>query len=123
MSGPFRLATFNLEHLDWSAGHPEAFARRCAALRPVLDALDADLLCLQEIDAQKRHKHGPRDYLALDYLLARVDAVIVTGGLGPTVDDITTAAVAKAFGLGLSSPPFCVCSRRSSAVRSHARLY
>jgi len=69
MSGPFRLATFNLEHLDWSAGHPEAFARRCAALRPVLDALDADLLCLQEIDAQKRHKHGPRDYLALDYLL------------------------------------------------------
>jgi endonuclease/exonuclease/phosphatase family metal-dependent hydrolase len=65
----FRLATFNLEHLDWSAGNPELFARRCSALRPVLDALDADILCLQEIDAQKRHKHGPRDYLALDYLL------------------------------------------------------
>jgi nicotinamide-nucleotide amidase len=42
---------------------------------------------------------------ALDYLLARVDAVVVTGGLGPTVDDITTAAVAKAFGLGLASDP------------------
>jgi nicotinamide-nucleotide amidase len=42
---------------------------------------------------------------ALAYLLARVDGVIVTGGLGPTVDDITTAAVAKAFGLGLHSDP------------------
>ena len=42
---------------------------------------------------------------ALAYLLARVDAVIVTGGLGPTADDITTAAVAKAFGLGLYSDP------------------
>lgn len=70
MNGPFHLATFNLEHLDWSASKPELFARRCAALRPRLDALDADILCLQEIDAQKRHKHGPRDYLALDYLLS-----------------------------------------------------
>ena len=42
---------------------------------------------------------------ALAHLLARVDAVIVTGGLGPTADDITTAAVAKAFGLGLYSDP------------------
>ena len=69
MTDVFRLATFNLENLDWSASHPETFARRCAALRPILEALDADILCLQEIDAQKIHKHGPRDYRALDYLL------------------------------------------------------
>jgi len=37
----------------------------------------------------------------LDYILARADAVIVTGGLGPTVDDITTAAVAKAYNRNL----------------------
>jgi nicotinamide-nucleotide amidase len=37
----------------------------------------------------------------LDYLMALSDAVIVTGGLGPTSDDITTASIAKAFDLNL----------------------
>jgi nicotinamide-nucleotide amidase len=35
----------------------------------------------------------------LGYILAHSDAVVVTGGLGPTSDDITTEAVARAFGL------------------------
>ncbi|MCK9230447.1 MAG: competence/damage-inducible protein A [Syntrophales bacterium] len=37
----------------------------------------------------------------LEYLLSRSDAVIVSGGLGPTADDITTAAIAAAFNLPL----------------------
>ncbi|MEA1936173.1 MAG: competence/damage-inducible protein A [Thermodesulfobacteriota bacterium] len=37
----------------------------------------------------------------LDRLMATSDAVIVTGGLGPTADDITTASIAKTFGLNL----------------------
>jgi len=37
----------------------------------------------------------------LDYILALSDAVVVTGGLGPTADDMTTAAIAKAYGLDL----------------------
>ena len=37
----------------------------------------------------------------LNYLLALTDVVICTGGLGPTADDITTAAIAHAFGLPL----------------------
>ena len=37
----------------------------------------------------------------LHYLLTFTDVVICTGGLGPTADDITTAAVAQAFGLSL----------------------
>lgn len=37
----------------------------------------------------------------LNYLLTFTDVVICTGGLGPTADDITTAAVAQAFGLSL----------------------
>jgi nicotinamide-nucleotide amidase len=38
---------------------------------------------------------------ALDFVLPLTDAVIITGGLGPTADDITTAAVARAFKLPL----------------------
>ena len=37
----------------------------------------------------------------LAYIMSFSDAVIITGGLGPTVDDITTAAIARAFGLNL----------------------
>ena len=38
---------------------------------------------------------------ALSFVMAHADAVIVTGGLGPTADDITTVAVARAFDLAL----------------------
>ena len=37
----------------------------------------------------------------LEYLMPLSEAVIITGGLGPTTDDMTTAAIAKAFGLQL----------------------
>jgi nicotinamide-nucleotide amidase len=49
---------------------------------------------------------------ALAFLLAHSEAVIATGGLGPTADDITTAAVARAFGL-----PLC----RDEGVLAHVR--
>ncbi len=49
---------------------------------------------------------------ALGYALAQSDAVVVTGGLGPTADDITTAAIARSFGLGI---------RRDEAVLRHIR--
>ena len=38
---------------------------------------------------------------ALSELACRFDLVVVTGGLGPTDDDLTAAAVADAFGLGI----------------------
>lgn len=65
-----RLATFNLENLDWSASRIADFEARRAALLPLLEALDADVLCLQEVGAQKPHRRGAREYLALDRLLA-----------------------------------------------------
>jgi endonuclease/exonuclease/phosphatase family metal-dependent hydrolase len=65
-----RLATFNLENLDWSPAREADFEGRRLRLAPLLAALDADVLCLQEVGAQKPHKHAPRAFLALERLLA-----------------------------------------------------
>ena len=63
-----RLATFNLESLDDRPG-VLPIAARVTALRPVLDRLNADLLCLQEVNAQKPGKSKVRRLDALDAVL------------------------------------------------------
>lgn len=67
----FRIATFNLENLDEDPanepGRP-SFAERAAVLRPALERLRADILCLQEVHGQDRPDR-PRDLLALQSLL------------------------------------------------------
>jgi endonuclease/exonuclease/phosphatase family metal-dependent hydrolase len=70
MANQFRLATFNLENLDCSAAHRAVFERRLGVLKPLLSELAADVLCLQEINAQKSADHGGRRFLALDRLFA-----------------------------------------------------
>lgn len=67
MSERFRIATYNLENLDDEV-REETFAARIAALRPILAALDADILCLQEVDAQPRSR-SPRSLRALQSLI------------------------------------------------------
>ncbi|MBS0243962.1 MAG: endonuclease/exonuclease/phosphatase family protein, partial [Proteobacteria bacterium] len=59
----FRVATFNVENLDVPV------APRVAVLRPALERLAADVLCLQEVNGQ--HVPGKRDRVlaALDELL------------------------------------------------------
>ena len=65
-----RIATFNLESLDLPPKAAMPLEARAEVLRPALERLRADILCLQEINGQ--HVAGQRDraLLALDQLLA-----------------------------------------------------
>jgi endonuclease/exonuclease/phosphatase family metal-dependent hydrolase len=65
-----RIATFNLESLDLPPGGEAAFARRAAVLRPQLEALRADILCLQEVNGQHVTGQKGRALTALTHLLA-----------------------------------------------------
>jgi endonuclease/exonuclease/phosphatase family metal-dependent hydrolase len=64
-----RLASYNLENFGLEGPHAPPFEARVAALRPVLAALSADVLCLQEVNAPKG-PDGERGFAALDALLA-----------------------------------------------------
>jgi endonuclease/exonuclease/phosphatase family metal-dependent hydrolase len=66
----FRLASFNIENLDWSPTCEDEFERRLAVLRPLLREIAADVICLQEVDAQRLAPHEPRRFVALDRLIA-----------------------------------------------------
>ncbi len=88
MSQDLRIATFNLESLD-DTGEPP-FAERTAVLRPQLERLQADILCLQEVNAQREAKGEPRTLRALDRLLegtAYADFHRTTGGEGHKLAD------------------------------------
>ena len=65
-----RLATFNLESLDDRPGQGIDFADRLALLRPQLQRLRADVLCLQEVNAHAPSKRAMRELTALDALVA-----------------------------------------------------
>ncbi len=62
-----RIGTFNLENLDDEPGESPSLAERVAVMRPQLNRMNADVLCLQEV-----HSQGPaanRTLAALDALL------------------------------------------------------
>jgi len=64
----FRIATFNLENLGDADGNGEELTFRIQALRPQLLRLEADVLCLQEVNAQTEPGHQ-RSLRALEALL------------------------------------------------------
>jgi endonuclease/exonuclease/phosphatase family metal-dependent hydrolase len=65
-----RLATFNIESFGDDKFRPERLEQRITALRPKLLELEADILCLQEVNAQRLAGEAERKFLALDALLA-----------------------------------------------------
>jgi endonuclease/exonuclease/phosphatase family metal-dependent hydrolase len=67
--GTLRIATFNLENLDLAVTAGASLDQRIAVLRPQIDALAADVLCLQEVNGQTPPDGGPRRLIALDRLL------------------------------------------------------
>ena len=69
MTRPFRLATFNLESLDVDTDDAQLLERRIGVLRPLLVSLAADILCLQEVNAQKATGQRQRGFDALRQLL------------------------------------------------------
>ena len=69
MSHKIRIATFNLENLDDKPGLKPSLDERIALMQPQLLRLNADILCLQEVNGQEREGH-PRLLSALEKLLA-----------------------------------------------------
>jgi endonuclease/exonuclease/phosphatase family metal-dependent hydrolase len=63
-----RIATFNLENLDDSPGAQPSLAERIQIMRPQLERVAADVLCLQEVNSQG--SGASRTLAALDQLLS-----------------------------------------------------
>ncbi|MEF3007219.1 hypothetical protein V3474_29195, partial [Pseudomonas aeruginosa] len=63
------LATFNLESLDLPPKAKVPLEVRAQILRPALERLDADILCLQEVNGQHVRGRQERVLAALDRLL------------------------------------------------------
>ncbi|MCI0512699.1 endonuclease/exonuclease/phosphatase family protein [candidate division KSB1 bacterium] len=62
-----RIATFNLENLDAGIGVQPPLAERIQIMRPQLERVAADIICLQEINSQG--PAGARTLAALEQLL------------------------------------------------------
>lgn len=80
-----RIATFNLENLDDGPGVEPALVNRIRIMRPQLQRVRADILCLQEVNSQG--PSGARTLAALDQLLSGTDyanfnrkTTLTTGG-------------------------------------------
>lgn len=63
-----RIASFNLENLDDGPNVRPPLAVRIPIMRPQLQRLRADILCLQEVHSQGAS--GSRTLAALDQLLS-----------------------------------------------------
>ncbi len=70
MTRQWRLATFNIESLDFKPSRAAGFEARIIALRPLLQRMNADVLCLQEVNAQRVPGRKERGFDELERLLS-----------------------------------------------------
>jgi endonuclease/exonuclease/phosphatase family metal-dependent hydrolase len=101
-----RLATFNLESLDLGLerggkAHVD-FEVRAAVLRPELERLAADVLCLQEVNAQHVPGEAGRHLVALDRLIAgtpyeRYERAVSTRAHGQGAADVHNLVTLSRF--------------------------
>ncbi|HSN99225.1 MAG TPA: endonuclease/exonuclease/phosphatase family protein [Candidatus Nanopelagicales bacterium] len=99
-----RLGTFNLESLDDRPDEGIPIAERVAVLRPQLLRMDADVLCLQEVNGQHPPEDPaqPRRLLALDQLLegtpyAAFERAFTVGHDGVGARDVHNLVVLSRF--------------------------
>jgi endonuclease/exonuclease/phosphatase family metal-dependent hydrolase len=97
-----RLATFNLESLDLPPKAKVPIEVRVEVLRPALERLEADILCLQEVNAQRVAGQGERTLAALDRLLAGTRyagyaRATTTAGKGHKVADVHNLVTLSRF--------------------------
>ena len=64
-----RIASFNLESLDLLSRSGVTIEERADVLRPQLERLRADVICLQEVNSQRAAHEEHRSLHALDLLL------------------------------------------------------
>lgn len=85
-----RLATFNLESFGGDRAGLAPTAARLDALRAVIVPLEADILCLQEVNGQRPQGGGDRTLADLDLLLdgtTFADCPRISAGLNGPVGD------------------------------------
>ena len=102
MATKLRIATFNLENLDDKPGDKPTLDERIVLMRPQLLRLNADILCLQEVNGQEQTGQ-PRQLLALDKLLTGTPysafhrASTLTLGANPQVYDERNLVIVSRF--------------------------
>jgi endonuclease/exonuclease/phosphatase family metal-dependent hydrolase len=97
-----RIATFNVESLDLRPKAVLPISERIRILRPQIERLDADILCLQEVNGQRAAPHEDRQLLALDRLLETTKyetytRVSTTGGKGQGAADVHNLVILTRF--------------------------
>ena len=97
-----RLATFNLESLDVGPKARVDFSARAQVLRPALERLAADVLCLQEVNGQHIPGEVERRLVALDILLEGTPyqdyaRAVTTGAGGRGVADVHNLVTLSRF--------------------------